>query len=133
MPIIKEFKCLDCQAFFESMDADPTCPHCTSESEPERAFLTAPGIKEPKSNIIDRETRNLADTYGMSDMSNNGGRPVRSVPTPEQAPQFGSAGDPKVAQMLGKLGNNADSMSAILPALRQMGGPRAWTKVPARK
>lgn len=131
MPIIKEYRCNDCATFFESMDADPVCPQCTA-GEPERAFLTAPGIKDPKSNIIDRETRNLAETYGMSDMSNKEGQSVRSLQAPEQQAQFGSAADPKVGQMLAKLGGNSDSMSAMLPALRQMGGPRAWTKVPAK-
>ncbi len=130
--IIKEYRCLDCQSFFESADADPFCPHCSAE-EPERAFLTAPGFKQPATQIMDREQRNLAETYGMSDMSNKDGQSVRSLQAPEQQAQFASAADPKIGQVLAKLGNNSDSMSAMLPALRQMGGPRAWTKVPARK
>lgn len=132
MPIIKEYRCLDCETFFESMDADPSCPNCTA-GEPERAFLTPPGIKDAKTTIADREQRKLAETYGMSDMNNREGRAVRSAAPPEQAPQFASAADPKVAQMLGKLGNNADAMSPVLPVLRQMGGPRTWTRVPDRK
>lgn len=132
MPIIKEFKCLDCGTFFESMDADPVCPNCTA-TEPERAFLTPPGIKDAKTAIADREQRNLAETYGFSDMSNKEGRAVRSAPAPEQAPQFASTSDPRMSQVLSKLGANSDSMSAVLPALRKMGGPRTWTRVPDRK
>lgn len=130
--ILKEYKCLDCEFYFESADAEPVCPSCTA-TEPERAFLTAPSIKDAKTAIADREQRALAETYSLSDMSNKEGRPVRSVTPPEQAPQFGSTGDPRMMQVLGKLGNNSDSMSAVLPTLRKMGGPRTWTRVPDRK
>ena len=132
MPIIKEYRCNDCESFFESMDADPTCPQC-SAVEPERAFLTAPGIKDGKTAIADREMRNLSETYGLSDMNNKGGQSVMAGQKPDQAAQFASAADPKIGQVLAKLGSNSDSMSPMLPVLRQMGGPRAWQKVPARK
>lgn len=132
MAVIKEFRCLDCDTFFESSDPDPVCPSCTA-TEPERAFLTPPSIKDGKTSIADREQRALAETYGLSDMNNKEGRAVRSAPAPEAAPQFASTGDPKVMQMLGKLGGHSDSMSAVLPALRQMGGPRSWQRVPDRK
>jgi len=132
MPIIiKEYRCNDCGCTFESSDADVVCPQCTAE-EPERVFLTPPSIKQPQTARKDEIQRDLATTYGLQDMSNRDGGSVmqnrKAVPEAAQGQWGGDMG-----QVISKLGRNADGFSPVLPALRQMGGPRTWTKVPDRK
>jgi hypothetical protein len=129
--ILKEWKCLDCETFFESSDTDPVCPHCTAD-EPERAFLTPPGIKSQGTSFKDETVKQLAADYGLSDMSNKDGAPVRKAPSGPAAPQF-AAPNPQIAQAHAKLGGNADGFSSVLPALQGAGGPRNWAKVPERR
>ena len=131
MPIIKEWKCLDCESFFESSDADPVCPHCTA-AEPERAFLTPPSVQSPNTGRADKILGELAQDYGLSNMTNRGGAAVRQAPSGAEAPQF-AAPNPQISQALAKLGNNADGFSSVMPALRSAGGPRTWAKVPERR
>jgi hypothetical protein len=129
--VIKEYRCLDCETLFESSDPDPQCPAC-SRVEIERAFLTPPGISVGKSAIIDRELKNLANDYGMSDISNKNGSVMASRPAADAPPAQFAGGDPKVMQALAKLGNTADNFSGVLPQIRAMGGPRTWQKVRAK-
>ena len=131
MPIIKEWKCLDCESFFESSDADPVCPNCTA-TEPERAFLTPPSVQSPNTGRADKILGELAQDYGLSNMSNRDGAAVKRAPSGTEAPQF-AAPNPQISQALAKLGNNADGFSSVMPALRSAGGPRAWAKVPERR
>lgn len=124
--IIKEYKCLDCQSFFESSDADPACPQC-SAPEPERAFLTPPGFKSPQTSGKDRDLQALAQDFGLSNMSNRDGAPVKQAPTGGQAPQF-AAQTPQNMQLLQKLGNAGDGFSGVLPALQRAGRPHQWQR-----
>lgn len=132
--IIREFVCGDCAAKFESSDPveEVVCPVCTSP-EAERAFFTPPGIKQPQTARKDEIQRDLATTYGLNNMSNSDGESVmsrqrREIPDVAKGQWGGEMG-----QALAKLGKNADGFSPVLPALRQMGGPRTWAKVPDRK
>jgi hypothetical protein len=125
--IIKEYRCRDCNTFFESADKEPFCPHCTAD-EPERAFLTPPGFKSPKTAVADREIRNLASDFGLSDVSNRYGEAVKRAPGPEQATFAGpqAINNFKIPQ------NARDGLSPVLPTLQAMGGPRNWTRTPDR-
>lgn len=133
MAIIREFRCADCGSTFESSAPveEVMCPHC-SGAEPERVFLTPPGIKSPQTSIADREIRGLAADYGLSDVSNKDGAPVKKVTPPEQAPQFTGA-TPQVTSVLQRLGSNADGFSSVLPALRNAGRPHQWNKTRERR
>lgn len=133
MPIIREFRCCDCGATFESMlpVEEVACPECSGE-EPERVFLTPPSIRSPGTSRTDTTLKQLAADYGLSDMSNRDGAPVRRAPSGAGAPQF-AAPDPQMAQLLAKLGSNADGFSPVLPQIRAAGGPRAWAKVPEKR
>lgn len=131
--IIREFACGDCGCKFESSDPveEVICPKCSSE-DAERAFFTPPGIKQPQTARKDEIQRDLSTTYGLADMSNKDGGSVmqnrKSVPEAAQGQWGGDMG-----QVISKLGKNSDGFSPVLPALRQMGGPRTWNKVPDRK
>ena len=77
MPVIREFLCGDCGATFESMLSieEVACPQC-SAPEPERVFLTPPAIKSPQTARKDEIQKDLAKTYGLSNMSNADGQSV---------------------------------------------------------
>lgn len=107
------------------------CPKC-SAPEPERVFLTAPGIKSPQTSNTDKTLQGLAQDYGLSNMSNRDGAAVRQAPTGPNAPQF-ATGTPQAMQVLQKLGGNSDGFSSVLPALRSAGTPRQWRKSPERR
>jgi putative FmdB family regulatory protein len=126
--IIREYLCRDCGNTFESSDAveDVACPVCTAQ-DAERVFLTPPSIKSPTTSNTDRTLQTLAADYGLSDMSNRDGAAVKRAPSGPAAPQF-TQQTPQMAQVLGKLGANADGFSGVLPTLRSSGGPRNWAK-----
>lgn len=119
MPVIREFRCNDCGTTFESMSQDPECPNC-SAVEPERVFLTPPGIVSPQTARKDEIVRDLAQAHGMSDMSNAGGAPVRRPPA--QNPATFST-DNRVVAQLQKIGAAGDGLSAVLPTLRNSSNP----------
>ena len=131
MPVIREYRCNDCGQLFESMSQDPECPTCSAE-EPERVFLTPPGIKSPQTARSDAIVRDLAAAHGMSDMSNAGGAAVRRAPSQNPA-QFTQPSDSQAMAVLGKLGNAGDGLSSVLPSLRAAGTPRQWSKFPDRR
>lgn len=126
--IIREYKCNDCDTYFESSDADPACPQCSS-GERERVFLTAPAVRDGKTSRTDTIMKELASDYGLSDMTNKDGKPVKQAPTGENAPQFAGQNH-KVMGQLAKLGGNADNFSGVGASFAGR-GPRTWNKVPA--
>lgn len=126
MPIIKEYRCLDCETAFETADPDPSCPVCSGEGE--RAFFTPPSIRSGSTSVKDEMVKGLAADYGLSNLnSNKHGEAVARRPSPpaEAAPQF--MGPEAVRRM--KIPENArDGFSSVLPAIQQMGGPTTWTR-----
>lgn len=129
--IIKEYRCLDCGTQFESSDSEPSCPSCSAE-EPERAFFTAPAFKSPQTTFKDDTVKQLAADYGLSNISNKHGQPVRQAPQGAAAPSF-ATGTPQGAQILQRLGGNADGFSSVLPTLQRAGRPHQWAKMKERK
>lgn len=132
--IIREFACGDCGCKFESSDPveEVVCPTCSSE-EAEREFRTAPALKSPKTARADQELKNLAADFGMTNISNKDGGPVKRGPAAGPAsPQF-AEGNPQVMHSLARLGANADGFSGVLPALRASGRPHQWQKTPERR
>lgn len=127
--IIKEYRCLDCANHFESSDADPVCPTCTA-ADAERVFLTAPAIRSPQTTTKDSIVKGLAADYGLSDISNKHGAPVKKPGTGNGAAQF--AGGGQVMQKLAALGSQSDNFSPVLGSLQAMGGPRSWAKTPGK-
>lgn len=114
MAIIKEYRCLDCEALFESSDADPACPICTAE-EPERVFLTPPSVKSPKTAFQDATVKQLASDFGMTNMSNRHGKAVKEGPSGPTAPQFSA----DTMQALGRIPNGVrDGFSPLMGALK---------------
>lgn len=130
--IIREFRCGDCSNTFESSDPleEVVCPVCTAQ-EAERVFLTPPGIKSPQTSGKDRDLQQLASDFGMTNMSNRDGQPVRQAPTGPAAPQF-AAQNPQNMQILHRLGGAGDGFSSVLPALQRAGRPHQWRKVHER-
>ena len=122
MPIIREFRCRDCGTTFESFDEDPECPSCTAP-ESERVFLTAPSIRSDKTTRADKITKELAQDFGISDMSNRYGGAVKG--NPETGKNFGNQ---QIMQTLAGLGDKGDNFSAVAPAIKQAGNPRTWNK-----
>lgn len=134
MPIIREWRCADCGTTGETMGPleEVVCNHCSAQ-EAERVFLTPPGIKSPKTSTADRELKNLAADFGLTNMSNKHGEPVRkSAAQGPQSPQFTDA-NPQVMAAIQKLGSNADGFSSVLPALQRSGRPHQWRKSPERR
>lgn len=133
MPIIREWKCGDCGTTGETMGAleDVVC-HACSAQEAERVFLTAPSIKSPQTSTADKELKNLAADFGMSNMTNKDGAAVRQAPTGPQAPRF-DTGSPQAMQMIQRLGANSDGFSSVLPNLQRSGRPHQWRKSPDRR
>lgn len=131
--IIREWRCADCGTTGETSGAieDVICQTCNAQ-EAERVFLTAPGLKSPQTSTADRELKNLASDFGLTDMSNRDGTAVRKAPEGPNAPQF-SSGSPQVMQAIQKLGSNADGFSSVLPALQRSGRPNQWRKTPDRR
>lgn len=135
MPIIREWRCGDCGTTGETMGSieDVVCHVCEGQ-EAERVFLTAPGIKSPQTSGKDRDLQALASDYGLSNMSNRDGAPVKRAPDGPTAPTF-ATGTPQAMQMLGRVSGSghADSFSPVLPALRAAGRPHQWRKTPERR
>jgi hypothetical protein len=131
MPIIREFRCRDCDTHFESMETEPACPVCTA-AESERVFLTPPGIKSPKTADKDKIVKSLAADYGLSNMSNREGQAVRQ-PRPQQGGMQARFGDSSVMQSLSKLPPGAgDGISSVLPMIKGR-GPRTLPRVRDRR
>lgn len=124
MAIIREWRCRDCGTTFESFDPTPACPTCVGESE--RAFLTPPNINSGNTRRADKIQQELAQDFGISNMSNRYGQPVKSAPSGPNAPQFGS--NQRVMQTLAGLGSASDGFSQVAPLIKQMGNPRQWNK-----
>ena len=131
--IIREFRCGDCQSTFESSDPveEVVCPVCTAQ-EAERVFLTAPSIKSPQTAGKDRDLKQLASDFGITDMSNRDGAAVKRAPAGDAAPQF-AAPNPQITQVLSKLGGAGDGFSSVLPSLQRAGRPHQWNKVPLKR
>lgn len=106
MPVIREFLCGDCGKTFESMLSieEVACPQC-SAPEPERVFLTPPAIKSPQTARKDEITKDLAQAYGLSNMSNRDGEAVmarRGQVGPQQAHAQWAAGGEQWVQAASK-------------------------------
>lgn len=131
--VIREWRCGDCGTTFESSDKpeDVACPTCTAQ-EPERVFLTPPGIKSPQTSFKDDTVKQLAADYGLSNISNKYGEAVKKAPSGPTAPQF-ATGSPQAQQMLARLGNNSDGFSSVLPSLQRAGRPHQWQKSKERR
>ena len=125
--IIREFRCRDCDTFFESASREPECPNCT-KPEPERVFLTPPAIRSPQTSFNDRTVRQLAADYGLSDVSNRHGEPVRQQSTQNQAHFKG----PEAVNSIKFHGDARDNFSNVLPVIQNLGGPRNWQRTPDR-
>lgn len=122
--IIKEWKCLDCETYFESSDDDPQCPQC-SKIEPERVFLTPPAVRDAKTTSTDRELKRLAQDFGLSDMNNKHGEAVKKGGTG----QF--TNDSRVMQAVAGLPPGAQDQFS--PLQSKFSNPRTWTRVQDRK
>ena len=110
--IIREFRCGDCGALFESSEKpeDVECPQCTAQ-EPERVFLTPPAVRSPDTSRKDTIVRELAADFGLSNVSNRHGEAVKRA-NPQNAAQFADGASP-VIQKLGQLGSQADGFSSV--------------------
>lgn len=119
--IIREFKCRDCGALFESAERDPECPSCTGE-EPERVFMTAPAIRSPKTSVADRTLKELASDYGLSDMNNKHGQAVKG----------GGNGQFTNSDALKNFNIPADARDGFSPLRGDIAGrgPTTWKKTP---
>lgn len=131
--VIREYRCNDCGCTFESSDPveEVACPTC-SAPEAERVFLTPPAIRHSATTFNDVTVKQLANDYGLSDVSNKHGEAMKKAPSGQGAPQF-AGHNPQTAQILQKLGSNADGFSGVLPALQRSGRPHQWRKTPERR
>lgn len=111
---------------------DVDCPTC-SAAEPERVFLTPPAIRSPQTNFKDATVKQLAADYGLSDISNRNGEPVKKAPAGEQAPKFDNPANSPVMSRLAAMGGGADGFSQVLPTLRRAGNPRSWARTPVSR
>jgi len=125
--IIKEFRCLDCGTTFETADADPECPACVT-GEPERAFLTPPGIRSSNTGRADQITRELAADFKMSDMSNRQGQAVKQRAS-QNAAEFAG---PQIVQQLNIPNDARDQFSGVANIIQNR-GPTTWQKVKDRR
>ena len=73
MGILRDWNCLG-HGTFESWEDNPKCPHGCSTVEV--VFLQPPGLFSDRSKNLDKNTRMLAQSYGLTDMSNRGGKAV---------------------------------------------------------
>lgn len=71
MAVTKEYSCR-AHGPFESRSANPKCPRGCNAVE--RVFLTAPGYLGRKTKNMDLMQKDIAKTYGLSDLSNKDGR-----------------------------------------------------------
>lgn len=129
--IIREWRCGDCGSTFESSEKpeDVACPQCTAE-EPERVFLTAPAIRSKETTFKDATVKQLAADYGLSNVSNKDGAPVKRAPAGPDAPQFAPSGVP-VMQVLNSIPANArDGFSALRGQFRSPNVGLANAKFP---
>jgi putative FmdB family regulatory protein len=132
VPVIREFRCSDCGSTFESMlpVAEVCCPKCSGE-EPERVFLTPPAIRSSHTTGTDKTLQGLAADYGLTNMTNKDGGPVKRAPDGPEAPSF-ATGNPQAMAALQRLGGNADGFSGVLPSLQRAGRPHQWHKTHER-
>lgn len=111
MPIF-DWKCPK-HGVFES--SHPICPSmgCSHEGV-EKIFLKAPSFKSDVTKNTDSGIRSLADSYGLSDMNNRGGKAVKGG-TNNSGTQWGAdnfGGIDNIRSMAGSSGGNSGFASA---------------------
>ena len=74
MAILHDYNCL-AHGIFEG--SAPICPHGCGESMVSIVHLKAPAIGTARTKGIDSTLRNLANQFGLTDMDNRGGQPVK--------------------------------------------------------
>ena len=132
MPVLHDYMCL-AHGKFESKEA--LCPYGCSADMVDRVFLKPPGSTSARTRGIDRTLDQLALDFGMTDLSNQGGRAIKQAAplSREQqalqemlAPRWGgiqSTARDDVSAIPGAMaaynvqpGNALDSVKHILPA-----------------
>ena len=75
MAVLHDYNCL-AHGIFEGFEA--VCPHgCKGPGFGSVVHLKAPGIGTQRTKNLDAITRNLANQFGLTDMDNRGGQPVK--------------------------------------------------------
>jgi hypothetical protein len=75
MAVLHDYNCL-AHGIFEGFEA--VCPHgCKGTGFVSVVHLKAPGIGTQRTKNLDAITRNLANQFGLTDMDNRGGQPVK--------------------------------------------------------
>jgi hypothetical protein len=72
--ILRDYSCM-AHGIFES--AKPECPQGCKGGMVSIVHLKAPGFVSVRTKGIDKTTRNLASQFGLTDMDNRGGQPVK--------------------------------------------------------
>jgi len=125
MAVRKEYKCM-AHGYFEAVTDDET-PRCPRGCDcVERAFLTPAGVSTSgKTRFVDKTMRELAERFGMTNMSNANGDSVihnqakdaqRRMASQDLAPIWKSMGDNRQAQAA-QLGASEDVRDKIAGAV----------------
>ena len=72
--ILHDYSCM-AHGHFES--SKPDCPHGCKGGMVSIVHLKAPGFVSARTKGIDKTTRNLASQFGLTEMDNRGGQPVK--------------------------------------------------------
>lgn len=72
--ILRDYSCM-AHGHFESTKAE--CPHGCKGGMVSIVHTKAPGTVSARTRGIDKTTRNLASQFGLTDMDNRGGQPVK--------------------------------------------------------
>lgn len=73
--VLHDYNCL-AHGVFEG--TEPTCPHgCKGTGFVSIIYLKAPAIGTQRTKNLDAITRNLANQFGLTEMDNRGGQPVK--------------------------------------------------------
>ncbi len=124
--IKKEWKCM-AHGYFEAAVPDDTLPRCPRGCDcVERAFLTPAGVSTSgKTKFVDKTMRELAERFGMTNMSNANGDSVihnqakdaqQRMAKQELAPIWKSMGENRQAQAA-QLGASEDVRDKIAGAV----------------
>ena len=124
--IKKEWKCM-AHGYFEAAVPDDTLPRCPRGCDcVERAFLTPAGVSTTgKTRFVDKTMRELAERFGMTNMSNANGDSVihnhatesqRNMAKQDLAPIWKSMGNNRQAQAA-ELGKSEDVRDKIAGAV----------------
>lgn len=117
MAVLNDYECM-AHGRFEAWEAK--CPHGCGAGMVEKVFLQPPGLTSTRTQGIDRNLNQLALDFGMTDMSNRGGRSIKQAAgqTEEQARAMREMLAPRWGGIQSSARDDSSAIPGALAAIR---------------